>query len=213
MDFVKRKKWSILASILLFVVLWINYEPAIYPVSFQIHDFPLILQPDQITCGPTSAAMVLRYYGHDVDIDAIKIKTRTQWFSYKGEAVGMTAPSFVQTSLKHFGLPAKTYRTDIDRVKYFVSQYRPPILLVRSGWKTWHYVVVVGYDKNNMVLADPGYGKLRSISCEKLENAWAFTSDLRGTDFRGNDYWKVLLESSDVKDHMLIVPKKPIDRR
>lgn len=210
MDFLKKRKWSLLATILLAIVVLLNYEqymPVSSPPSFKLNGFPFLEQPDQITCGPTSAAMVLQYYGKDVSIQQAKKVTKTQWFSYNEQVVGMTSPDFIQHVFKHFGVPARIHVTDFGHLKYYVSQNRPPVALVRSGLKTWHYVVVIGYDEENIILADPGWGKTRIVSMEIFEKAWNFTSDLRGTDFGNLDYWKLAIETTDVRRNTLIVPK------
>lgn len=207
-NFIKRKKFSILGLILLGLIAYLNYIPSYYPPSFTIQNFPLLKQPDNITCGPTSTAMLLNYYGCNATIDEVKKKTKTQWISYKGESIGMTAPDLVLYALNHFNIPSKIYRTSVDKIKYFVSQNRPPILLVRSGLKTWHYVVVVGYDQQDFLLADPAIGNIRKISLKDLEDAWSFKGDLRGVKFEENDYWRHALEVVEIQGQTLIVPKK-----
>ena len=209
LGFLNRNKWSLLATALLIVVLSFNYEqfmPVRYPVSFRIENFPLLEQPDQITCGPTSVAMLLQHYGKDTTIQQAKEKAKTEWFSYKDQVIGMTSPDFIRLALKRFGVPAKMQRTTMSHLKYYISQSRPPVVLVRSSDKTWHYVVAIGYDKENMYLADPAWGKVRTVSIDQFERAWNFTSDLRGSEFGSLDYWKLAVETSDVRGYTLIVP-------
>ena len=208
LEFIKRKKFSILGTIFLCLIAYLNYIPSYHPPSFQIHAFPLLKQPDHITCGPTSATMLLNYYGCDLTIDEVKKRTKTQWIAYKGESIGMTSPDLILHALNHFNISAKIYRTDVDRIKYFISQHRPPILLVRSGLKTWHYVVAIGYDQQDFILADPANGNLRKISLKVLQNAWLFNGDLRGVKYEKNDYWRTALEGVEIQGGTLIVPEK-----
>jgi len=214
MDFIKRKKWSILGTVLLFIIIWVNYEQFTsfsHPESYHIGDFPHLKQPDGITCGPTSCAMLLQYYGQNVTIGDAAKNAKTEWFRYQGEAVGMTSPDFVERTLKDLGVPSKLQKSDISNLKYYVSQNRPPIVLVRSGLKTWHYVVVIGYDSENLILADPAWGKERIVALDIFEKAWSFTGDLRGNQF-GTDHWKLALKASDVTGHTLIVPRRSHDQ-
>jgi len=207
--FFNRHKWSLLATVLLIVVLSFNYEQLLsvqYPDSFYIKNFPLLEQPDQITCGPTSVAMLLQHYGKDTTIQQAKEMAKTEWFSYKDQVIGMTSPDFIRVALRRFGVQAQMQRTTLPHLKYYISQSRPPVVLVRSSDKTWHYVVAIGYDEKKIYLADPAWGKVRAVSIDQFERAWNFTSDLRGSDFGKLDYWKLAVETSDVRGYTLIVP-------
>jgi hypothetical protein len=159
--------------------LW-NYDP-----SYEIKGFKYVEQPDGITCGPTSALMLLARYGKEVTLDQVKSKTATKWFSYEGKDIGMTSPDMIPVALKHFGVPASTIYGNLDKLKYYVNQRRPPLVLVRSGYWTWHWVVVIGYDEQNIIVADPGSGKRRVMPSEAFVGAWKFNTDMRGKRMAG----------------------------
>ena len=95
--------------------------------------YSLLEQPDEITCGPTSATMVLKYYGIDANIDEVKKLTRTTWYTYKQKDYGMTAPVMISIALNHYGLNSVMKTGSIKRIKSVVSQNTPCIVLVRSG--------------------------------------------------------------------------------
>jgi hypothetical protein len=62
-----------------------------------INQFPLIEQPDQISCGPTSCSMVLGYYGISAGIGPLKTAAGTRWYSDQfGNRVGLTLPSGIE---------------------------------------------------------------------------------------------------------------------
>ena len=151
-----------------------------HPETHQIEFKTLLEQPDGITCGPTSATMVLNRYGKDTKLDDVKAKTRTEWFKYGRQPIGMTSPEMLPIAMKEFGVPAKMKRGSIKELKHYVSTNRPVIVLVRSGQTTWHYVVVVGYTKDDFTIADPGDGKIDKIKLEHFKSAWDFTSDMGG---------------------------------
>jgi predicted double-glycine peptidase len=156
-----------------------------FPESFEISGFNYLEQPDEITCGPTSALMVLERYGKHHSLDDVKIQTKTKWISYSGSDIGMTSPDYVARSLKYFDVSAHMIHGSLNDLKFYVSQSRPPVVLLRSGRKTWHYVVVIGYTKDNIILADPGRGARREVKTSTFLSSWNFTSDINGNSVVG----------------------------
>lgn len=175
------KKILILASaILLAYLFWAAWNKRCeHPSSYEV-DFVLLEQPDQITCGPTSATMLLKSYGIDASLEDVKDKTKTEWFKYDGNSIGMTFPECIPIALKSYGLSARKTRGSLKKVKNLVSQGRPPIVLVRSGVKTWHYVVVIGYTEELVIVADPGYGQRREMTTDDFVGSWDFSTNMRG---------------------------------
>ena len=234
----------VLAVVFVLVVVYsISLIKHNYPEEYLIEDFDFQKQPDQITCGPTSAAMVLKYYGHDVSVDSVKDASKTEWFKYDGQSIGMTAPEYIASALRKYGVPAKQKTSTINQLKYFVSQDRPPIVLLRSGFYLWHYVVLIGYTADSFIIADPNDGKQIIISSEDFLGAWRFELDMNGQKMAKNcfmckgtgkalnlpaplgtcpmcdgtgkwdDVLPFLLATCEVKKQTIIVPKKGNKRR
>jgi len=157
----------------------INWQYS-HPESYEVGGFQYIEQPDGITCGPTSVTMLLKRYGKEVTLDEVKKQTKTEWLEYHGEPIGMTSPEYLPIALKHFGIDAKMLRGDLERLKYFVSQDRPPIVLLRSGDTTWHYVVVIGYTSDTIITADPASGSREVMKVEHFQGAWDFKTTMSG---------------------------------
>lgn len=173
----------ILAAVVLagIIVPWL-FEKYDYPPSHEVKNIEYIEQPDDITCGPTSALMVLRRYGKSATLDQVKAEAKTQWFTFHGKPVGMTSPDYVARAMTKLGVPCVMRQGSgtTAKVKHFVSQNRPVIVLVRSSPTTWHFVVVVGYDDNKIVVADPSRGARREMPLQDFESCWAFTTDMDG---------------------------------
>lgn len=171
----------ILAAVVLagMIVPWLfeNYD---HPVAHEVNNIEYIEQPDDITCGPTSALMVLKRYGKNVTLDQVKAEAKTQWFTYQGKPIGMTSPDYLARSMTKLGVPSRMRPGTTAKVKHFVSKNRPVIVLVRSSNLTWHYVVVIGYDEHKIVVADPSRGARREMPIQDFESCWAFTTDMDG---------------------------------
>lgn len=180
----KTWKWLLVTALML-LGLWrlsSTWIPT-YPPTFEMEGFLLIAQPDSVTCGPTSVVMVLQHYSLDVGVmDAAKL-CKTHWYKKDDFEIGGSTPEYVSVALAELGVPNRVERkSSLDRVKQYVSQSRPVIAFVRSGDTSWHYVVVIGYDEKNIIIADPGWGERRVLPNEHFEGAWRFTHDLDGED-------------------------------
>jgi Peptidase_C39 like family len=151
-----------------------------------IANFPVMKQPDAISCGPTCCSMLLNYYGVAAAITKLKEIAGTRLFKMGDDEVGFTWPSKVQKSLTTFGLASTLKKeAELNDVVQSVEQNRPPIVLVRSSQKTWHYTVVIGHRNGDLFkLADP-LGYTYWLSARTFENAWAFKGDLRGNHLGG----------------------------
>lgn len=142
----------------------------------------ILAQPDDITCGPTCVAMLLRHQGIDVTVDEVKVWTRTVWLRRDEGDVGLTVPAYIKDALEHYGLPAKMGHGSMDNLRHWVAMGRPCITLVRSSEYTWHYVVVVGYDEQSVFYANPSLGETRGLSLREFAAAWDWTGDLDGRE-------------------------------
>ncbi len=154
-----------------------------HPDRCSVPDFVYLSQPDQITCGPTCAAMLLNYYEIDVTVEEVGEKCRTRCFVWNGENIGMTSPHYLAWSLDHFGIPAKVVRGRLSSLKKFISEERYPIVLVRSGDVLWHYMVAIGYNETHIAFADPANGCKIEVEVDKFLSAWRFATDIRGNSF------------------------------
>jgi predicted double-glycine peptidase len=198
----------ILAVILVTISILRLLQDYDHPDSHVIPNFPLIAQPDQITCGPTSVTMVLLKYGKKVDLDSVKRQTKTEFFQWNGNPIGGTTPEYIEEALKHFGVDADMKGASLDQLKYYISQDRPCIVLVRSGDTLWHYVVVVGYDKDRIEVADPAGGQRYKMKTSQFMGAWQFKTDMEGNPTTGPlaDALLFLVRSGEAKTQTLIVP-------
>lgn len=178
------------------------------PKTHTVENFPLVEQPDQITCGPTSALMLLKHYGNDtVTLDQVKSHSKTHWFDYGGDPIGMTAPDVLASALNKLGLPCEMMKGSVVHLKEMISKNRPPIVLVRSGEYTWHYVVAMGYNEESIIVADPGWGMRRTLKNEHFYGTWSFTTDMSGEEAT-DKMVAGLLSLAEVHPFIMIVPNE-----
>lgn len=219
---------SLVVALVIGILLYGKLTERDHPDEYYIPFDTLISQPDDITCGPTSATMVLNRYGKNLTVDEVQKITKTRWITYKGKNYGTTAIDYMAIGLRHFGLPAKVTTGNIHNLKYYVSQNKPVIVVLRSGTYLWHYVVVIGYDKDNIQVADPGGGTKYNIPTPTFINAWNYSSDMDGNKVgydcpacQGNgciiclwtgriDPFLDLYRKSDVPRYTMIVPHQPL---
>lgn len=130
--------------------------------------------------------MLLQYYGVTVGVNKLKEIAGTRLFKVGEDEVGFTWPSKVQKSLTKFGLESTLEKeAKLDDVVKSIEDNRPPIVLVRSSRKTWHYVVAIGHRQERIFkLADP-LGYTYWLSAQTFQQAWAFDGDLRGNEITG----------------------------
>ncbi len=152
-----------------------------------LRDFPSYKQPDKISCGPTCCSMVLKYYGKSVGIQTLKRSASTRILKFGDDEVGFTFPTRIETALDSFGVCATAYTgASAGNIVDFINQNRPPILLVRSSKKTWHYIVASGHRSDGQIYVTDPAGKCYWIDVDDLNQAWQFDGDLQGHPIRGN---------------------------
>jgi hypothetical protein len=236
----KAWKWAVIIGVLILAAYQYTQDYK-HPTEYEIQDFHLIEQPDGITCGPTSVTMVLKHYGITQTVDAVKEVAKTELFEFKGQKIGATTPEYIDLAMDEFGISSNIVAGSIKKLKYYISQNRPPIVLVRSSKQTWHYVVAIGYTPYEIIIADPGWGQRRVIPLGIFQAAWEFNSDLRGTDLsttcpicEGDGMWwdnlgplgkcstcggsgtlpdvyKTMVELGEAKGYTMIIPKEPFN--
>lgn len=159
------------------------------PDAFQIPGFPFLQQPDDISCGPTCAAMVLQHFGFDVSIDQVRTASCTDWFHWRGKPFGMTHPAALQRAMRHFAPRKHIVKMDaggisspllIDYDMAGASVRLPAICLLRVAPRIWHYVVSIGCTPTEVITADPWEGACVHYPAALFGRAWEFTGDLAG---------------------------------
>lgn len=139
-------------------------------------DFPELRQTYNYDCGAIALEAVLAYYGIEVREELILKCAKTT------KKYGTSVDRVVKT-IKKYGLDYHSKTMTIVELKEYIAKKIPVILLLQA-WTTrkninWqsdnsdeHYVVAIGYDKNNIYFEDPYSFKHTFLSNSELMNRW-----------------------------------------
>lgn len=151
-------------------------------------DFPELRQVTSYDCGATSLQQVLIYYGiekrEDELIELLDTK-KTSIIEY-----GTKLSKMIEVA-KYFGLDAeKLENTNIKKIKSFIDEGVPPILLLQAwrdyskgdldwnkDFKDGHYVVAVGYNDTCIFFEDPSSVVRTYLTYEELDSRWHDVED------------------------------------
>jgi len=124
-------------------------------------------------CGPNSFAMVMDYYGvHKSAYECAKLVKYT--FQQR---VGTPISGIVHGAQEAGFENTRLYNgQSMDWLKSQVSGGKPVIVNVDVKWKG-HYIVVVGFQGNNVIVNDPGKGSLSRVQYSiSKETFWSYWS-------------------------------------
>ncbi len=131
------------------------------------NDFIIMEQFDK-NCGPNSVQMILYYHRKHRRLKEI-------WKAAGVRTVAFgTSPAQLRKALNELDVSAHWYTgKDLDDVRRYIRDNRPPILLLRLSNTGYHWVVAVGYDtrQNEILIADPN-GRFEWWDAEQLNASW-----------------------------------------
>lgn len=118
-------------------------------------------------CGAASIAMVMQYWRHDADPQAIQREL------YSPKARGIYA-SDLERYLRQHGFTTFAIKGEWTDLKHHLEKGRPLIVALKSGSDDLHYVVVTGLDwREELVLThDPARRKLLKQHRSDFEKEW-----------------------------------------
>jgi len=117
-------------------------------------------------CGPASLKMVLSAYGMTKSEDYLAKLTKSS------RKKGCSEENIVKAAKK---LGFKGYvkeNSSIKEVKSLLKKGIPVIVDWFSSEEAGHYSVVVGFEKKNILLADPHFGKIKKHKIERFTERW-----------------------------------------
>lgn len=112
-----------------------------------------ILQMESAECGAASLGMILKYFGHPVPLEELRIATGVSRNGCNAKNVILAARSY--------GLSADAFQYELDEI----DNAKMPCMLY---WGFNHFVVFEGKKNNTYYINDPAYGR-RKVSEEEMD--------------------------------------------
>ena len=122
--------------------------------------FPFIKQKDMMDCGPTSLAMICRYYGKEVNVDLLRNKAQIG-----KEGVNLLG---ISNAAESIGMRTQAVKLSL---KQLTTEVNLPCIL---HWQQEHFVVLFKAAKNKFSISDPAKGNV-TLSGKDFGRLW--TSD------------------------------------
>ncbi|CAL2081042.1 peptidase domain-containing ABC transporter [Tenacibaculum sp. 190524A02b] len=125
-------------------------------INLSYKKFPFFKQLESADCGPTCLKMIARFYGKKVDIHSLRELCHIN-------KNGVNFADLIDASNK-LGFETVPVKITLHQL---IHQAPKPCLL---HWKDNHYVVFLGTTKKGeIVIADPGFGKLKLNKSDVLK--------------------------------------------
>ena len=117
-------------------------------------------------CGPASLKMVLSAYGITKSEKNLAKLTKTT------RKKGCSEKNIIEVA-KNLGFKAYIkQKSSIKELKKLIKKKIPIIVDWFSPEEAGHYSVVVGFEKDKIILADPHFGKLKKHKINWFEERW-----------------------------------------
>jgi len=117
-------------------------------------------------CGPASIKMVLCAYGINKSEKELARLTKSSRIK------GCSEKNIVKVA-KEFGFQGYIKQnSSIKELKSLISKGIPVIVDWFSPEEAGHYSVVVGFEKKDIIIADPHFGKLKKHKINWFEERW-----------------------------------------
>lgn len=108
--------------------------------------FPFFQQADSMDCGPTCLKMIARYYGRNLSLQSLRVKSQ----------IGKDGVSLLGISEAAEATGFKTVAAQLNMEE--LKDIRLPAIL---HWDQYHFVVLYKIKRDRFFIADPGLGKVQ----------------------------------------------------
>ena len=141
-------------------------------------DVPYLPQSEAL-CGGAAIAMVMRYWG------TTGVYAETFADLVDAEANGIRGSDLIR-ALGERGFETSAFEGDAARVQAALAARRPPVALIEDRPGRFHYVVVVGWRDDRVIVHDPARAPFRVLPAAAFVRAWS-----------ASRYWTLLAQPRD----------------
>ena len=132
------------------------------------------------SCLPACVRMVLAYFGIEKSEQSIRILLKTK-------PAGTNPVNL--TNLRNWDIDTILSSSNLDELQNYLLQEHPTIALLWTGILSYwdsnkyldylHAVVVVGYDKENILVNDPAFSNYpKTIPTDEFLEAWSYSQQM-----------------------------------
>lgn len=155
---------------------------------------PLIRQRNNYTCGVAALQSVLMYFNINIDQQKELMKQLDA-----DKTVGTEPENIVKFAKKQKLIVKEYHKMSLENVKMHLDKKHPIICLIQAWGEeesylkgySGHYVVAVGYDKENFYFVDPAMeGIMGYLPYEEFERRWYFSDKTEVLHQYGIVIWK-----------------------
>ncbi|MGH1385323.1 cysteine peptidase family C39 domain-containing protein [Kordia sp.] len=157
---------------ILWYIFFVLFSTGEEKLATQKESFPIILQKDQVECGPTCLQMISKHYGTDYGIETLNKLANLR---AEGTSLGDIADAAETIGFK-------TLAVEIDYDTFFEEVPYPAMV----HWRNRHFAVVYNMSKDSVWVADPAIGLL-TYSKKQFLAGWAM-SDVNKAKPKENGY-------------------------
>jgi Peptidase C39 family len=143
-----------------------------YVAALHLLDVPYLPQ-SELLCGGAAAAMVLRYWG------ATNIYAES-FADLVDPAAGGIRGDDLLAAVRSREWSAESFRGDRATIQEALRARHPVIVLIEDRPGRFHYVVVVGWSAERVIVHDPARAPFRVIAADAFEASW-----------KASNYWAV----------------------
>jgi hypothetical protein len=138
--------------------------PNVAAGQVRLLDVPFVAQ-SEVLCGGAAAAMVLRYWG------ASNVYAEDFAELVDPGAQGITTETLT-SEIEQRGWNVRTFRGTRQSVQRHLERGRPVLVLVRDSPDRYHYLVVVGWFENRVIVHDPAHAPFRELDMASFYDRW-----------------------------------------
>ncbi|WP_158301701.1 peptidase domain-containing ABC transporter [Paenibacillus mesophilus] len=119
--------------------------------------YPVLMQQNEMDCGPTCLTMIARYYGLNASVNRMRERCNVG-------AEGTSMLGLIET-LESLGFEAKGLKTTPP----LLHELPTPFI---AHWNGNHYIVVYEVGERSLVIADPALGYIDTIPLDSFGSHW-----------------------------------------